>query len=77
LIAASLSVLVAMMPFRYVERWFATGLVTGDIFWPRWRQLGIARWDPTYRLGLGIKMDAAAADTEDRQRMAGSSTRRP
>jgi peptidoglycan/LPS O-acetylase OafA/YrhL len=39
LIAVPLSVLVAMMLFRYVERYFATGLVTGDLFWPRWPQM--------------------------------------
>ena len=33
LIAVPLSMLVAMMLFRYVERHFATGLVTADHFW--------------------------------------------
>ena len=37
LIAVSLSMLTAMALFRYVERYFATGLVTGDDFWPQWR----------------------------------------
>jgi peptidoglycan/LPS O-acetylase OafA/YrhL len=36
LIAVLLSVLVAMILFRCVERHFASGLVTGDLFWPRW-----------------------------------------
>jgi peptidoglycan/LPS O-acetylase OafA/YrhL len=50
LIAASLSVLVAMMLFRYVERYFATGLVTGDIFWPPWHQL----WPKTTRVTCAV-----------------------
>jgi len=54
-IAVVSSMLVAMMLFNFVERRFASGLVTADHFWPPLPKAMVSAWNVCSRAAVGAK----------------------